>query len=319
MTTEKGHSLPEFDPNDPVESAVVSRLALNWGRRATVKKAEPDLDALFDLDKQDYPNELLPFADHDRFLGLPEDQQNQLRAWGWIAFNKNVMDIEQYVVNPGFDLIAHDALDTGLGDTFAVAVHQAMVDEQYHTLMHLNASVVTRRRRGWALPDNALPDVLTLRRQRTAVAEAPGPRQSAISTLAFMTVAEISISSYLDLISENDVIQPVNRATVRLHNRDEYCHASIADDIAGVVYDSLGTEDRRHFLDGLVDAMNAFSRNDFSTWHTIVDVLDLDGGKEMVEDAEHDSGRATLIQDFSGIHKLCKDIGVAESMSFDWS
>ncbi|PQP26817.1 AurF N-oxygenase family protein [Rhodococcus opacus] len=319
MTPQKTPSLPEYDPADPVESAVVSRLARNWGQRATVKKPEPDLDALFDLDKQDYPNELLPFADHDRFLGMREEQRNQLRAWAWIAFNKNVMDIEQYVVNPGFDLVAHDALDTGLGDTFAVAVHQAMVDEQYHTLMHLNASAVTRRQRGWAMPNNALPDVLTLRRQRAATADAADPRKRAITTFAFMTVAEISISSYLDLISENDVIQPVNRATVRLHNRDEYCHASIADDIAGIVYDTLSPDDRRHFLDGLVDAMTAFSSNDYSTWHTIVDILDLGGGQAMIDDAEHDTRRSALVQDFGGIHKLCKHLGVAGEMSFEWA
>ncbi|WP_072687373.1 diiron oxygenase [Rhodococcus marinonascens] len=313
------HSLPEHDPTDRVESAVVARLARNWGQRATVKNPEPDLDELFDRDKLDYPNELLPFADHDRFLGLTDDQQNQLRAWAWIAFNKNVMDIEQYVVNPGFDLVAHDALDTGLGETFALAVHQAMVDEQYHTLMHLNASAVTRRQRGWAMPNSALPDVLTLRRQRTVAADAPDPRRRAISIFAFMTVAEVSISSYLDLISENDVIQPVNRATVRLHNRDEYCHASIADDIAGVVYDTLGPGDRRHFLDGLVDAMNAFSSNDYSTWHTIVELLELEGGQAMIDDAEHDTRRSTLVQDFGGIHKLCRNLGVAEKMSFEWT
>ncbi|QHE71699.1 AurF N-oxygenase family protein [Rhodococcus sp. WAY2] len=319
MTIDNAHALPEHDRNDPVESAVVARLARNWGQRATVKKPEPDLDALFDLDKRDYPDELLPFADHDSFRHAPEDQQNRLRAWGWIAFNKNVMDIEQYVVNPGFDLVAHDALDTGIGDTFAVAVHEAMVDEQYHTLMHLNASAVTRRRRGWAMPNNALPDVLTLRRQRAATADAADPRKRAITTFAFMTVAEISISSYLDLISENEAIQPVNRATVRLHNRDEYCHASIADEIAGVVYDTLGPDDRRHLLDGLVDAMTAFSSNDYSTWRTIVEVIDLHDGQAMIDDAEHDTGRSALVQDFGGIHKLCKHLGVAGEMSFDWA
>ncbi|AOW92068.1 N-oxidase [Rhodococcus sp. WMMA185] len=313
------HSLPEHDPTDPVESAVITRLVRNWGQRATVKKPEPDLDELFDRDKRDYPNELLPFADHDRFLGLTDDQQDQLRAWAWIAFNKNVMDIEQYVVNPGFDLVAHDGLDTGLGDTFALAVHQAMVDEQYHTLMHLNASAVTRRQRGWALPNDALPDVMTLRRQREVAAADPDSRRKAISLFAFMTVAEVSISSYLDLISENDVIQPINRATVRLHNRDEYCHSSIADEIAGIVYDTLRPDERRHFLDGLVHAMNAFSSNDYSTWRTIVELMELEGGHAMIDDAEHDTSHSKLVQDFSGIHKLCRNLGVAEEMSFQWT
>ncbi|MFZ2176489.1 MAG: diiron oxygenase, partial [Rhodococcus sp. (in: high G+C Gram-positive bacteria)] len=135
MIPEQIRSIPAHDPSDPVESAIIRRLSGNWGRRATVRRAEPDLDTLFDLDKHDYPDELLPFADHDTFRRLSQDQQARLRAWAWICFNKNVMDIEQYVVNPGFDLVAHDAFASGLGDTFAIAVHQAMVDEQYHTLM----------------------------------------------------------------------------------------------------------------------------------------------------------------------------------------
>ncbi len=49
-------SLPEFDSDDVVESAVVARLAKNWSQRATVKKPEPELDDLFDLAKQDFPD-----------------------------------------------------------------------------------------------------------------------------------------------------------------------------------------------------------------------------------------------------------------------
>ena len=47
---EAGHTmleqptLPEHDPHDVVESAVVARLAKNWSQRATVKKPEPQLD-----------------------------------------------------------------------------------------------------------------------------------------------------------------------------------------------------------------------------------------------------------------------------------
>jgi len=54
--------LPSFDPGDVVENAVITRLAGNWGRRATVKRDEPDLDALFDPERPDYPEEIVPSA-----------------------------------------------------------------------------------------------------------------------------------------------------------------------------------------------------------------------------------------------------------------
>lgn len=49
------------DAASAIETAIVSRLAGNWGRRATVKKAEPDLGDLFDPAKPDYPFALTPF------------------------------------------------------------------------------------------------------------------------------------------------------------------------------------------------------------------------------------------------------------------
>ena len=205
-------SLPEYDASDPVESAIVRRLASNWARRATVKKAEPELDDLFDSSLSDYPEALLPFAEHPTYLALSPEQKQRLQAWAWIAFNKNVMDIEKYVVNPGFDVLAEDRLGVGLGDWAAVAVNQAMVDEQYHTLMHFNASSATRRGRGWGLPAKALPDVLTVRTRAQALDAAEGPRKIALTQLAFMTVAEVSITAYLDLISDD---RAFSRSTAR--------------------------------------------------------------------------------------------------------
>ncbi|MGA9871445.1 MAG: diiron oxygenase [Rhodococcus sp. (in: high G+C Gram-positive bacteria)] len=311
--------LPDFDPSDVVESAIVSRLAGNWANRATVKKPEPDLDDLFDHAKHDYPEELIPFAEHETYRNLPEATKQKIRAWGWIAFNKNVMDVEQHVVNPGFSLLARDVFDTGMGDVLAVAVTQAMVDEQYHTLMHLNASALTRRQRGWSMPDRALPFSATVRRQCAAQAEATTSSEAALSALAYTTVAEISITSYLDLIEDNDVVQPVNRATVKLHNRDEYCHASIADEMAVIVFDKLDSTDRRLFLDGLSAGMNAFSSTDFSTWETILRLESVPDFDAMLRDIVDDGSRAHLVQDYSGIRSLCRKLDVEDEIGIDWA
>lgn len=310
--------LPEYDPDDVVESAIVSRLANNWGTRATVKKPEPNLDDLFDHSKHDYPEGLIPFAEHSVYRNLPESTKERIRAWGWIAFNKNVMDVEQHVVNPGFSLLAQDAFDTGLGDVLAVAVTQAMVDEQYHTLMHLNASALTRRQRGWTMHERVLPFSATVRRQRAAQAEASNASDAALSALAYTTVAEISITSYLDLIEDDELIQPVNRATVKLHNRDEYCHASIADEMATIVFENLNSGDRRLFLDGLAAGMEAFSSTDFSTWSVILAAEGVDGWERMLNDVVSDGSRTQLVQDYSGIRALCRKLDVEDEIGIEW-
>lgn len=311
-------SLPAFDPADPVESAVITALAGSWPRRATVKRPEPDLDELFDADKVDYPERLIPFHDDDRFRRLDEPTRARILAWAWIAYNKNVMDVEQYVVNPGFRLLSQDAFGTGLGDTLTVATLQAMVDEQYHTLMHLNASALTRRRRGWHLPERRLPYGPTVRRHHAAVAQAGTPRESALVSLAFTTVAETSISSYLGLMTDDEDLQPVNRATVVLHRRDEYCHSSIAGELLKLVYDRLDTDDRRILLSGLAAGLEAFESNDYATWTAVLEAENVRHGEELVADAAHDTGRRKLVQDCSAIRRLCDDLGVADEVPYPW-
>ncbi|MHD0302264.1 diiron oxygenase [Rhodococcus erythropolis] len=309
-------SLPEYDASDPVESAIVSRLASNWARRATVKKAEPELDDLFDSSLSDYPEALLPFAEHPTYLALSPEQKQRLQAWAWIAFNKNVMDIEKYVVNPGFDVLAEDRLGVGLGDWAAVAVNQAMVDEQYHTLMHFNASSATRRGRGWALPSKALPDVLTVRTRAQALDAAGDHRKIALTELAFMTVAEVSITAYLDLISDDPGVQSINRATIRLHARDEYCHASIAGELAESVCSTLDDEELRIFAVSACTAMRSFASNDYGAWRSILAMEGIGSGDKMIDNLEHSTGSELLVQDFSGLRTLFDRLGVPDRIDF---
>lgn len=311
-------SLPPFDPSDRVESAIISSLAGSWSRRAVVKRPEPDLDELFDPEKADYPVALVPFHDHDLFTGLDDPVRRRILAWAWIAYNKNVMDVEQYVVNPGFRLLSQDAFGTGLGDTLTVATMQAMVDEQYHTLMHLNASASTRRRRGWDLPERRLPYGPTVRRHHAAVDAAETPREAALVSLAFTTVAETSISSYLGLMTDDEDLQPVNRATVVLHRRDEYCHSSIAGELLKLVYERLGSDDRRTLLSGLAAGLEAFESNDYATWTAVMEHENVRGGASIVADAAHDTSRRKLVQDCSAIRRLCDDLGVRDEVPYRW-
>ncbi|WP_054813905.1 AurF N-oxygenase family protein [Nocardia arizonensis] len=313
--------LPVHDPADPVESAVINRLAANWGRRASVKRDEPDLLEFFDPLRPDFPEALIPFRDHPAYLRLPRTVRDRLNAWGWIAFNKNVIDIEQHVVNPGFQALADDAFGTGLGDTLIVAATQAMVDEQYHTLMHVNACVATRKARGWALSERHLPlshKVRSHRRDHDAAAiESPGA--AAVVSLAYTTVAEISINAYLDLVAKDRTVQPFNRTTADLHSRDEYCHSSVAAELAGIVYHDMRAEDRRLLLDTMARAMDAFAATDLTTWSAILEYERIPDAERIVADVREGGGPTRLLQDFSGLHRLCLAWDVMDDIPFDWS
>ena len=311
--------LPSFDPDDRAESAVIARLAGNWRRRATVKRDEPDLDDLFDLTRPDYPESIVPFAGHDVWRGLPEPLRDRLLAWAWIAYNRHTVLAEQRVANPAFALVMEGEFPGLGGDQMNIALAQAMVDEQYHTLMHINASAVTRRQRKAALPDGMLPSSHTARVHQQRRDRSSERWQRSLTTLAFATVSEISINAYLDLLAEDQQIQEINSTTAKLHNRDEYCHASISDELAKIVYEVLDPDRRRFFVGEMVAGLEAFVATDYTTWERILEIEQVPQRRRMVQETREDHSRARLVRDYSGLHSLLTEIAVIDEVDFDWS
>lgn len=311
--------LPAFDPKDPTESAIIRRLAGNWHRRATVKRDEPDVDALFDLDRPDYPERIVPFREHPTWLALPEPTRQRLLSWAWIAYNRHTVLAEQRVANPAFALVMEGEFPGLGGQDMELALAQAMVDEQYHTLMHINASAVTRRKRRAELPDAALPESHTARTHRVLREQWPQRWQRSLTTLAFATVSEISINAFLDLLADDPDIQVVNSTTAKLHNRDEYCHASISDEMAKLVYEVLDPEKQRFFLDMLLAGLDAFVATDYSTWETIFRIEGIRGWEKMVADVRSDRANSRLVRDYTGMYSLLSDMDVLGRVDFDWS
>lgn len=306
--------LPEYDADNAVESAVIRGLVRSWPRRATVRRTEPDLDVptmddLYDPARTDYPDALLPFAGHPVYENLDDDARARLGAWGWIAYNKNVVDMEQDLVTPAFGLLFRDVFGTGFSDAARAAVVQAMVDEEYHTLMHLNGSALTRRARGWALPDAALPESGTVRAYRAAVTRAASPREAALTTLARATVAETSIGDYLALIADDRSIQPVHQATVALHRRDETAHASVAVEMVTLVHDALDERDRRTLAAELRAGVDAFTATDLRVWQAILHAEAVPGADDMLREVADDPERRRRVENCSAVDRLLDRFG----------
>jgi hypothetical protein len=312
--------LPSYDPADPVENAVIARLAKNWRNRAAVKGTELDLDALYEPDRPDYSEGILPFHDHPTYQALNPARRTELLAWGMVAFNRDIIDIEQHIANPGFTLLLSGEFPGVAGDTARTALAQATVDEQYHTLMHLNSSAVIRRARGWNLSAAELPMSYKVIRHLQLREQAATDRfEQNLITLAFATVAEVSITALLYLIADDTDIQPVHSTTAKLHNRDEYCHAAISGEMAKMVYQHLSVGQQHFFLTALADGLVAVAANDFSAWRKIVDLVGVTDGQRMIDDCQADLSRARMLNDYSGLHQLCQQMGVADSVDFAWN
>ena len=310
--------LPSFDPLDTAESAIILRLAGNWHRRATVKRGEPDIDVLFEADRPDYPERIIPFRDHPTWQALPDELRSRLLSWAWIAYNRHTVLAEQRVANPAFALVMEGEFPGLGGQQMEIALAQAMVDEQYHSLMHITASALTRRKRKYEFPDNVLPESHTARTHQRLRAHWAERWQRSLTTLAFATVSEISINAYLDLLADDREIQVVNSTTAKLHNRDEYCHASISDEMAKLVYDVLDPEKRRFFLNMLVAGLAAFVAAEYARWTALLEAEFVPGADRMVADVRADRSGSRLVRDYSGLHSLMSEMDVLNEVEFDW-
>ncbi|MEU0167330.1 diiron oxygenase [Streptomyces iakyrus] len=309
---------PPFDPTHPVENAVITRLAGNWHRRATVKRKEPELEDLFEIGRPDYPERLVPFAGHSVWEGLDPALRSRMLSWAWLAYNKHTVLAEQRVVNPAFAYVIEGEFPSLGGPALEQSLAQAMVDEQYHTLMHLNASTITRQKRRIDIPDTVLPAphiVQRLAELRDACSES---WERKLTTLAFATVSETSISAYLHLLSDDKEIQVINSTTVQLHNRDEICHSSITGELAKTVYEFLSKDQKRFFVETMMTGLEAFVANDYGTWRQILALHDVAGAEKMISEVQYDAERRNLVRDFSGLRRLLSDMDLLGQVDWDW-
>jgi hypothetical protein len=81
---------------------------------------------------------------------------------------------------------------------------------------------------------------------------------------------------------------------VPLHDRDEYCHASITIEIFKRIFDALPPDQRRFLLDKMVAGLAAFVAPDFTTWEATAEFEGVPGWERAAaEIRESQGGRPT--------------------------
>lgn len=89
---------------------------------------------------------------------MPDALRSRLLSWAWIAYNRHTVLAEQRVANPAFALVMDGEFPGLGGQDMDIALAQAMVDEQYHTLMHINASALPDVNGGTRSPTARYPN-----------------------------------------------------------------------------------------------------------------------------------------------------------------
>jgi alpha-N-dichloroacetyl-p-aminophenylserinol N-oxygenase len=289
--------------------AILARLAESWPHRASVRKfavEEPE----YDPDLPDYPVNRLPFATDLRFAEADEKVRSAALTWGWIAYNSTTIAIEEHIVNPAFNAIVSGELSGDVSHRVHRAILQARIDETYHTLLHADARSRTIQLRGIKYTRDSLPIPYTVRRLRELQQMASTPRESTMMLLAFATVTEVSFNNYLELLAKDQTIQPAHSYVANLHNRDEYCHASVMAETVKDVYRTLNSQDRAYFARAIKQGLEAFAAHDFSTWDTIFDLVNLPCGRAMLRDCVDQLPGARFVFDYSEMRRLSLELGL---------
>ncbi|MVV47759.1 aminobenzoate oxygenase [Pseudomonas sp. PB120] len=300
-----------------VDHQLVVRLNQAWTKRATV--CAPDklsVSEAFDPTRPDYPECMVPFFHHPRFQALSDELKSNVVTWGWIGYNLRTVTAEEYVVNPALSVIANQYL--GKNDWhFREAMQQTLIDEHYHTLMHLRAIERTKEERELDQDLELPPSVTYLR--LVALRETLSEQwQRDLAAITFAVVAEISVNAYLDLLADDQTIQPQNRRVAELHNRDEYAHSKILAEVAKVMYANMQPTQRAFFAQTLSEALSAFVAQDYSMWEAILTQLGVEDAALIIADTRESNKNATIMRDYSGLLRLAEDLGITDEIDFDF-
>ncbi|MCG7490557.1 diiron oxygenase [Vibrio sp. Of14-4] len=297
-------------------TAKLTRIAGSWDRRATVKQAPVFHEKLLDESKPDYPSTLIPFWEHPDFQAHDADLKFKLLSHAWVNYNNNTITAEENVANPAFYLMMTDKFPGTHYESMKKNMIQALIDEHYHTYMHMSANFATKRIR--ALNKLVLPHSVSYRHFLKAQEDATESWQKDLLTVVWAIVSEISINAYLSLLEDAKDIQQVHCDIAKAHNLDEYGHAKICFEVAKSIYANMNKKQKRYFVDFLPLALKAFVANDYSVWRATLEQLNFKKVDTIIGDCELTVSKKNLIRDYSGLKHIVFDLEIENEIDFDF-
>jgi hypothetical protein len=296
--------------------AVIRKMAASWPRRATLRSDLYSFEGARYDDPQlpDYPLALVPFARHPSFTAADPALQRAVLTWGWISYNERTVDVEEHLANPAFTLIMHDAFDGATDIDLRKSIQHCLIDEHFHTLMHMAAIDDTRRLRG-IVDVLALPPSIPVRRLREYAELAGETWEVPFIRLAFGVVAEVTVKGFLSLLADDETIQPDHRTVARLHNRDEYAHGQVLAEVAKILWERMGARQRGVFTRALAPAVESFVAQDFAAWRSILEHLRFPDREAILAESAGSSGGRSLLRDVSSVAALARELGIYDQVA----
>ncbi|MEZ0075599.1 diiron oxygenase [Planotetraspora sp. GP83] len=313
-------SIEDTEPG--IGPSTLRRLVAAWPKRATIrtdmnKVANPDEP--YDPELLDYPIRLMPFGQHPDYLAASEEQRMQVNTLAWLAYNERVIAAEEYVANPTFEMLAHGVFPGVDRYEAKEAVQQSHIDEVWHTYMHMIAMQRTREARQVTAEPGGYSHPVTNRRLYALEAETSERWERDLLYLLWTAVGEISVNAFLDLMARDKTVQPMHALVARLHARDEAAHGPVMLEVMREVYPHLNKEQKELFIRALPASIIAFGAEDYELWPQILEFAGIPKAREIIEDCQSAPGNELLVTDFSGVHRLVRELEIEHLVEFDFS
>lgn len=264
---------------------LLQRLAEGWNKRARVC-SDVDLEIAFDLEKDDFLEELLPFHAHPYFQSASPEMRSKVLSSGWIAYNAKTIAIETDIVNPVCLSLLADEFN-GVTDFLTKRlITETLVDESYHIHLCLYGNETTKQQRKLQI---TTPFFEFINKMRRLQADYPENWKKKTIQLVTSIVTEIYITDYLALVSKaaTHPIQPLNTLIVKTHRSDELVHGKIFDHLAKTIFHSLNKKEQQFFAEILPQPLTWLADAEFDLWLHILNQISFPNAEKMINDCRH--------------------------------
>ncbi|MEQ9409206.1 MAG: diiron oxygenase [Fuerstiella sp.] len=288
------------------EADPFARFVASWPHRSAVKRPEPDFSQVFDASRPDFLVDLLPFRDHQDFVGAPEHLRQAVLSCGWLAYNARTIAVEARVVSPACMHVVDDVLPGIPSRRYREAIAEALVDESYHILLTSNACDVTRIHR--ELDHVRLPPFDLVQLLQAEQDAHPEPWKKILVQVAAAVVSEMLVSDYLKLLSETDEVQPFNVLTTAIHRKDESAHNGLFKTLGTELYQLLAPHEQEFFRHILVKPARWFASAELSVWQSMLEQIEFPNAARMIADCRDQGQLVQPSLDLSSLQRLYNEL-----------
>lgn len=307
------------DDEHGIDRSTLRRIADAWPQRAAIangleltETSEP-----YKPDVPDYPLAAVPFVDHPNFLTAAPSQRDAVLTGLWLGFNERVIETERLIAEPAFGMIMAGVFPGADDPMVARTVQQSLVDESFHTYMHMMALSRTKELRHITRRP-PLPVLITYRRLDETLTRCTEKWERDLAVLVWGAVAETSIGGLLSLLARDTTVQPMHALISKLHLRDESAHGSIVVEVMRRLHTHMNRAQRDKVRQLVRPALEAFATQDPSMLHSELVEAGIPGVEQILHDIQEKSSGRQLVLDMTGAKRMIEELGLIDDIDFDF-